>query len=96
MPALQHLPTLAALSVLIFGSVGMIVTPGGLGAYSILVAEILHSYNIDDHAAQAFGYVAWAGQTGIIIVLGILSLLFIHSYNRNRDVQTTLDRTKNI
>jgi uncharacterized protein (TIRG00374 family) len=92
MPATHDLSLLAALAVLIFGSVGMIVTPGGLGAYTILVAQILHSYAVNDNAASAFGFVAWAGQTGIIIVLGIASLLFIHPYNKKKNAQTAMDR----
>ncbi len=92
MPATHHLSMMAALAVLIFGSVAMIITPGGLGAYTLLVAQILLSYNIDEPAANAFGFVAWAGQTGIIIVLGIISLLFIHPYNNKKNVASAINR----
>jgi len=89
MPATHHLSMMAALSVLIFGSVAMIITPGGLGAYTLFVAQILLSYNIDEPTAHAFGFVAWAGQTSIIIVLGIVSLLLIHPYNKKKNVASS-------
>ena len=68
-------------------SFGIIATPGGIGAYTYLVAQILGAYNIADIPAQAFGWIAWAMQTVLIIVLGILSLLLIHPYNKKRNVQ---------
>ena len=92
----HDLTPLAALVVLVYGSVGMIVTPGGIGLYPFLVAQILGVYLISDVPAQAFGWIAWVVQTGIIIVLGVVSLLFIHPYNRNRDEKAALDTAKNI
>ena len=94
--ATHHLGPLAALVVLVYGSVGMIITPGGIGLYPFLVAQILGVYLISDVPAQAFGWIAWVVQTSIIIVLGVISLLFIHSYNRNRDAKAAVDTAKDI
>jgi uncharacterized protein (TIRG00374 family) len=91
LPDTQHLSILAALVVLVYGSVGMIVTPGGIGLYTLLVAQILTVYSIPDVPAQAFGWIAWAVQTGIIIVIGVASLLLIHPYNRKRDAAAPVD-----
>lgn len=88
----QHLSASVALVVLVYGAVGMIITPGGIGAYTLLVAEILTAYNISEVSAQAFGWIAWAAQTGILIVLGVASLLLIHIYNRKRHVEIAMDR----
>ncbi|HXS37137.1 MAG TPA: lysylphosphatidylglycerol synthase transmembrane domain-containing protein [Flavipsychrobacter sp.] len=96
LPATHHLSILAALVVLIFGSVGMITTPGGIGAYTLLVAEILVFYSISDVSAQAFGWVAWAVQTGIICILGIISLVLLPILNRNRYAQAPVDTKQNI
>lgn len=90
MPALEHLGGMTALVVLIFGSIGMIVTPGGIGAYTFLVADILYFYGIDKVYGQAFGWVSWAVQTGIIFVLGLISILFIIN-RRRRNAQAKLD-----
>ena len=88
----QHLSLTVALVVLVYGAVGMIITPGGIGAYTLLVAEILTAYGINEVSAQAFGWVAWAAQTGILIILGVLSLLLINVYNRKRHVEIAMDR----
>ena len=70
---------------------GMIVTPGGIGLYTLLVAQILAAYQVDDINAQAFGWIAWAVQEGIIVILGILSFIFIHSYNKWLNGKVALD-----
>jgi glycosyltransferase 2 family protein len=93
LPATHHLSPLASLVVLVYGSVGLIVTPGGIGLYTLLVAQILAAYNIPDVPAQAFGWIAWAVQTVIIILLGVMSLLVIHSYNRKRDAKAAVGIT---
>lgn len=93
LPGTDHLGPLAALVVLVFGSVGMIVTPGGLGAYPILVAQILLCYSISVSDGNALGWVSWLGQTCVIIVLGLLSLIILPIYNRNKNnhAQTSMD-----
>ena len=96
LPDTHHLTILAALVVLVYGSVGMIITPGGIGLYTLLVAQILAVYKIPDVPAQAFGWIAWAVQTGIIILLGVISLLFIHTYNKKRDAQAGMDTAQDI
>ncbi len=91
LPATHHLSILTALVVLVYGSLGMIATPGGIGAYTYLVAQILGLYMIADVPAQAFGWIAWVVQTAIIIVFGVASLILIHPLNRNRDAQIAVD-----
>lgn len=91
LPATDHLSILAALVVLIFGSIGMITTQGGIGAYPFLVAHILSYYSINAGNAQAFGWVAWAVQTGIIVILGVASIVMLPIFNRNRYAQSPVD-----
>lgn len=88
----HHLSFMASLVVLVYGSIGLIITPGGIGLYPYLVAQILSGpYQIDDVPAQAFGWIAWAVQTCVILILGIISLLIIHTYNKKRDAQAAMD-----
>ena len=96
LPDTHHLSPLASLVVLVYGSVGLIITPGGIGLYTLLVAQILAAYKIPDVPAQAFGWIAWAVQTVLIIILGVFSLLSIHPYNRKRDAKAGLDTAENI
>ncbi len=74
-----------AVMVLIFGSVAMIASPGGLGLYPFLTALILTSgYGVSEADAQAFGWVTWGMMTAVIILLGIGGLLILPVYNRRK------------
>lgn len=84
LPATEHLGWLCALVVLVFGSVGMIATPGGIGAYPLLVAGILQKYGISPGDGQALGWVAWMAQAVILLVLGIIALIVLPIFNRNK------------
>lgn len=92
LPATAHLSVSVALVVLVYGSVGLIITPGGIGTYTFLVAQILEVYNLADVQAQAFGWIAWSVQTFVTMVLGVFALLLIDTYNKRRDAQIAVDR----
>jgi glycosyltransferase 2 family protein len=96
LPATAHLTFPAALVVLVFGSVGVIVTPGGIGAYVGLVQQILVYYSVSSIDAQAFGWIAWAGQAGILMVMGIISAILIIPYNRKRNAEIGVVTEQNL
>lgn len=95
MPFTKDLPLLAALVVLVFGSIGMIVTQGGIGAYPVLVGNVLMYYGLDKVSGDAFGWVSWLVQTLIVIVLGLAALILMFTYNRTKHrynyVETGMD-----
>lgn len=92
MQELEHLSGMCALVVLIFGSVGMIFTQGGIGAYPYLVGKILLFYGIAEAYGLAFGWLSWSVQTGVVIVLGLISLILLPIYNsRKKNEQTSMD-----
>ncbi|MEZ5046789.1 MAG: lysylphosphatidylglycerol synthase transmembrane domain-containing protein [Chitinophagaceae bacterium] len=80
-----HFPT--ALSVLSFGSVGMIVTPGGIGAYTILVEEIVSLYGIEKIISIAISWIIWLVPTFIILFGGLIALIILPIYNRKKHEQ---------
>lgn len=85
LPGMQHLGVGAAVMALIFGSVGMIAAPGGIGLYPFLTALILTSgYGVSEAHANAFGWVSWTGVTALILVMGIISLLLLPVYNKQK------------
>jgi len=85
MPEMSGITLLASLAILTFGSVGMIATPGGIGAYPVIIAEVLILYGISSGIGFAYGWVSWAGQTAIVVILGLASLILLPIYNRNKD-----------
>ncbi|MBX2904913.1 MAG: flippase-like domain-containing protein [Taibaiella sp.] len=91
LPETSNLSVVVALVVLVYGSVGVIVTPGGIGLYTLLVAQMLVAYNVSSVPAQAFGWIAWLVQTAVVVLLGLVSLLAIHPYNKNKHGQAAVD-----
>lgn len=92
-PATEHLGIGAALSILVFGSLGMIVTPGGLGAYPKAIQVVLAKvYAIKDSFGLAFGWLSWLAQTIIIILFAIVFFLILPIYNKRKDEQISLDK----
>jgi len=79
-----HLPFAAAFPVLAFASIGMIVTPGGIGTYPTLITEVMHLYNIETGIAYANGTLQWFAQFLIILVVGCISAALLPYFNRGK------------
>jgi uncharacterized protein (TIRG00374 family) len=73
-----------ALSVLSFGSLGMIATPGGMGAYTLLVDEIVSLYGIEKVMSLAISWIIWLVPTIIILLGGSISLLLVPILNNKK------------
>jgi glycosyltransferase 2 family protein len=78
----RNLGVKAAMSVLAFGSVGMIVTQGGIGAYQLLVQKTLLLYGVTATIGYAFGWIVWIAQTLLVMILGFGSLIALPIYNK--------------
>lgn len=74
-----------ALTVLAMGSIGMIASPGGIGAYALLVQETVTLYNIPAQPyGQALGWLLWFGQFLSFVLFGAVSFILLPRVNRNR------------
>jgi len=96
LPSTEHLGLSVALSVLVFGSIGMIATQGGIGAYTYLIAQILVFYDISKPDGTAFGWVSWLVQSGIVFVLGLASLILIPLIKKRRNGKISLDQKQDL
>ncbi len=65
------------LTILLFGTFGVIFTPGGLGAYHLIVMQILLYYGIAEAVGFAFAWLVWGSQFILIVFLGLISLFFL-------------------
>ena len=74
-----------ALSALAFASIGMILTPGGIGAYAYFLAKVLELNNVAFTIGYANGTLQWFAQFLIIVLIGFISLLILPWYNRKKD-----------
>jgi len=71
-----------AMVVLAFGSVAVIITPGGIGAYPVIVTEVLSLFNIPVPIGFALGWIVWLSQTLELIIIGLISLLLLPLINK--------------
>lgn len=73
-----------ALSVLAFGSIGMILTPGGIGTYAYFVAMVLVRCKVPFEIGFANGTLQWFAQFLMNILLGFIALTLLPLYNQKR------------
>lgn len=87
LPGTAHLGQKECLTLLLFGTFGVIFSPGGLGAYPAIVGGILLvTYNIDAVSAFALPWLSWTSQFILIVILGTVSLVVLPLYNRKKNV----------
>lgn len=86
-PGTSGLGQSEALTLLLFGTFGVILSPGGIGAYQIILTGILlTTYHIDKVSAIALPWLSWGSQFIMLVVLGVASLIVLPIINRNKNV----------
>jgi glycosyltransferase 2 family protein len=73
-----------AFTVLSVGSIGMIVTPGGIGAYAYLIEATMQLYGLQQSIAIAFGWLLWLAQTVVILIGGLFCFIALPWYNKRK------------
>lgn len=91
--ATSHLGVAQACSVLSLATLGMIVSPGGIGAFPLAVQQVLLIYNIDN---ISFGWLIWGVSTAIIIVGGLISFGLLVYANKKINEAKQTNIAKNI
>ena len=74
-----------AISCLAYASIGMIITPGGIGAYAYFMAKVLELNGVNYTLGLANGTLQWFSQFLIVIVLGGISLILLPIVNRKKN-----------
>lgn len=103
LPATSGLSPLAALSVLVLGSLGMSVpVQGGIGVFHMMVRSTLLLYGLSKEAGMAFALITHTSQTLLVVLLGGVSFVLSLAKNPTRvkylQTETLADelRSKNI
>ncbi|MCR4828458.1 MAG: flippase-like domain-containing protein [Bacteroidales bacterium] len=65
-----------AFVIYLFGSVGMMIAQGGLGAYPVLVWQALDIYGISQSTSLACGWLLWSSQQVLVLVVGLAYLVY--------------------
>lgn len=73
------------------GGISIIIVPGGIGIYPVFVATALSFYfdtpqpDTEDYALLfGLGWLAWIGQTALIVAAGVISLYLVPKLNRKK------------
>jgi uncharacterized protein (TIRG00374 family) len=74
-----------AFTILTAGSIGMVATPGGIGAYALLLQQTMIVYGLNPGVAIAFGWILWLVQTIIIATGGLISFVAMPWYNKQKN-----------
>ena len=82
----EHYGIKEAFTVLSAGSIGMIITPGGIGAYAWLIQKTMLLYGLNEGIALAFGWILWLAQTAVILIGGLFSFVAIPYYNNRKQL----------
>jgi glycosyltransferase 2 family protein len=87
LPGTANLTQSDCLTLLLFGTFGVIFSPGGLGAYPAIVGGILlYTFQVDQVSAFALPWLSWTSQFVLVVILGIISLIFLPLYNKKNNV----------
>lgn len=76
-----------AISCLAFASIGMILTPGGIGAYAYLIAKVLEQNGVDYTLGIANGTLQWFAQCIIVLSIGFTCMGLLPWYNKKREME---------
>jgi hypothetical protein len=81
--ATSNLGLSECLVMLLFGTFGVIFTPGGLGAYQAILTGLLLYYHIDDVTAFAYPWLLWVLQLIVVAIIGTFSLVLLPFLNKS-------------
>ena len=88
----SHILPLAALTVFVLGSFGMVApVQGGIGAWHFMVMEGLALYGVDRTDGKVFALLAHGTTTLVLIVVGLISLLVLPFVN-----ERTIEKNKGL
>lgn len=81
----------ASLACIVIGTIGFIISQGGLGAYPLLISTALLLYGINKEFGLAIGWTVWTTETVLYLIGGIVSLIiasFTNSKSNNHELIT--------
>jgi len=95
LPQTDHFPLTGILLGFIAGSLGIILTPGGIGIYPVLISLVVAFYIGEEYSnaagiGNALGWIMWLSQTLIMIILGIISFILLPKNYSKENVETEI------
>lgn len=83
----SHMQLLPGLAAFVAGSFGMIApVSGGIGAWHFMVIQTLLVFGISEEHGKIFALVAHSTMTIFLIVIGLIAVIVLPIYNRNKTI----------
>lgn len=73
-----------ALIALVMGTVGNMITPGGIGLYPVIVSETLVLFGFSKVLGYTAGWISWGTQTLAIILGGVMAIILLPLMNKEK------------
>lgn len=83
-PETATLPFGVVMVGFVIGSFAISATNGGIGVYPIAIGAGFLLFGVSKQGGEAFGWITWATQTLLVVIVGGFSFLFLPVYNRTK------------
>ncbi|WP_010521267.1 lysylphosphatidylglycerol synthase transmembrane domain-containing protein [Aquimarina agarivorans] len=83
-PEMADISISAILMVFIAGSLAMMTSNGGFGAYPLFVGLALLLFGLDQTIGEAYGWIIWGSQTLMNLVIGGLSFILLPMVSKKK------------
>ncbi len=80
---IENKSLVVGLAALVFGAIGPMVTPGGIGLYPVLFSETLMIYGTAKTLGYAAGWIGWTMQTVTVLIVGLAAVILLPVINKN-------------
>jgi uncharacterized protein (TIRG00374 family) len=83
LPETSKLGFSEGITIFALGTLGVIFTPGGIGAYQVIVQKVLILFAVSESISIAFPWIVWTSSFIVIILVGLLSLILLPLLNKD-------------
>ncbi len=78
----SNLSFIVMIAAFVMGGISVVLVQGGIGLYPLAISQTLMLYGVSELSGLAIGWISWASQTAMLIILGCLSLIIMPIYNK--------------
>jgi glycosyltransferase 2 family protein len=92
-----HLPAIAALTVFVFGTFGIVIpSPGGMGTYHVLATAALMLHGVNGNDGFSFANIVFFSiQIFYNIIVGVISIILMNFLNKKVQTEPSLSTSLN-
>jgi uncharacterized protein (TIRG00374 family) len=82
LPETSKLGLSEGITVFALGTLGVVFTPGGIGAYQVIVKNVLILFAVSESISIAFPWIVWTSSFLLLMFLGLVSLILLPILNK--------------